>query len=168
MLKDVRAGHDVLGVRLLWASWSFCIPLSQGSRRGLSSGLHTLSQAPAQGYSRMGPRENLISAHTEITRVHAHHALLPIIDVSLAQGKQRNIAAGTPKNDEDLVPDKYLNDLPSPNPNTQQPTATAAIDAGAHGGRGLSTNTECFVLLLGLAGSMARQVKSTSSEEVMS
>ncbi|OAX35214.1 hypothetical protein K503DRAFT_802991 [Rhizopogon vinicolor AM-OR11-026] len=55
--------------------------------------------------------------------IHAHHALLPIVYC--------NAAAGAPKNNKDAVPKEYFNDSP-PNSNTQQPTATAAIDAGEH------------------------------------
>ncbi|KAG1758583.1 hypothetical protein EDD22DRAFT_186147 [Suillus occidentalis] len=91
-----------------------------------------------QGRSVMNPGEN--SRQLQITppspspftpRIHNVSSLWPvrrshpqprIVDVPLAQAKERNAAAGAPKKDEDIVPDEYL-DPPSPNPNSQQPAA---------------------------------------------
>ncbi|KIK34512.1 hypothetical protein CY34DRAFT_17671 [Suillus luteus UH-Slu-Lm8-n1] len=61
--------------------------------------------------------------------VRRSHAQSNIVDVPLAQAKE---ASSAPKNDEDIVPDEYL-DPPSPNPDSQQ--AAAAVPAtGEHGG----------------------------------
>lgn len=62
------------------------------------------------------------------------HALSPIVDVPLAQGKERNVAAGAPPKNKDWIPDEdHVPSRPaSPNPNSQQPPA-AQINAGEHG-----------------------------------
>ncbi|OAX34020.1 WD40 repeat-like protein [Rhizopogon vinicolor AM-OR11-026] len=66
---------------------------------------------------------------------HAGHAAPPIVNVLIAPGKQRNAAAGAPKQqDEELVRDEYCDDdLPLKNPNSQQSTAAALANAGDHG-----------------------------------
>ncbi|KIK41808.1 hypothetical protein CY34DRAFT_805627 [Suillus luteus UH-Slu-Lm8-n1] len=61
------------------------------------------------------------------------HAQPRIVDVPLAQAKERNAAAGAPKKDEDIVPDEYL-DPPSPNPNSQQQATAVQPTSGEHGG----------------------------------
>ncbi|KAG2120394.1 hypothetical protein DEU56DRAFT_928429 [Suillus clintonianus] len=61
------------------------------------------------------------------------HAQPPIVDVPLAQGKERNASADAPKKDDDIVPDEYF-DPPSPNPDSQQPGAAAQTNTGGHGG----------------------------------
>ncbi|KAG1806580.1 uncharacterized protein HD556DRAFT_1303012 [Suillus plorans] len=94
---------------------------------------------------RMNAREN--SRHTTepssaatsttfMARLHdlwTGHALPPIVDV-LAQGKERNVAAGAPPKNKDWIPDEdHVPSRPaSPNPNSQQPPA-AQINAGEHG-----------------------------------
>ncbi|KIK32012.1 hypothetical protein CY34DRAFT_19365, partial [Suillus luteus UH-Slu-Lm8-n1] len=65
--------------------------------------------------------------------VRGGHAQPRIVDVPLAQAKERNAAAGAPKKDEDIVPDEYL-DPPSPNPNSQQQTTAVQPATGEHGG----------------------------------
>ncbi|KAG2336712.1 hypothetical protein BDR05DRAFT_1005641 [Suillus weaverae] len=65
--------------------------------------------------------------------VRGGHARPRIIDVPLAQAKERNVAAGAPKKDEDIVPDEYL-DPPSPNPDSQQPAGAVETSTGEHGG----------------------------------
>ncbi|KAG2084122.1 uncharacterized protein F5147DRAFT_841977 [Suillus discolor] len=64
-----------------------------------------------------------------------HHATPPVVDVSFAQGRQRNAAAGAPGSEHSLIRDED----PSQDPNTQQqhqPVA-AQVDPDEHGG-GLS------------------------------
>ncbi|KAG1753095.1 hypothetical protein EDD22DRAFT_850552 [Suillus occidentalis] len=65
--------------------------------------------------------------------VRGNHTQIRIVDVPLAQAKERNAAAGAPKKDEDIVPDEYL-DPPSPNPDSQQQAAAVQISTGEHGG----------------------------------
>ncbi|KAG2060146.1 hypothetical protein BDR06DRAFT_1002669 [Suillus hirtellus] len=62
------------------------------------------------------------------------HALSPIVDVPLAQGKERNVAAGAPLNNKDWIPDEdHVPSRPvSPNPNSQHPLAVQ-INAREHG-----------------------------------
>ncbi|KAG2342513.1 WD40 repeat-like protein [Suillus weaverae] len=57
----------------------------------------------------------------------------PIVDVPLAQAKERNAAAGAPKKDKDIVPIEYI-DPPSPNPDSQQPATAVQPGTGEHGG----------------------------------
>ncbi|KAG1740256.1 hypothetical protein EDD22DRAFT_851845 [Suillus occidentalis] len=61
------------------------------------------------------------------------HAQPRIVNVSHAQAKERNAAAGAPKKDEDIVPDEYL-DPPSPNSDSQQQTTAVQPATGEHGG----------------------------------
>ncbi|KIK33194.1 hypothetical protein CY34DRAFT_18518 [Suillus luteus UH-Slu-Lm8-n1] len=101
-----------------------------------------------QGRSDMIPGDNSRSLPTTpsspspFTRIHnvsswwpvrGGHTQPRIVDVPLAQAKERNAAAGAPKKDEDIVPDEYL-DPPSPNPNSQQPAAALQPATGEHGG----------------------------------
>ncbi|KAG2343537.1 WD40 repeat-like protein [Suillus weaverae] len=65
--------------------------------------------------------------------VRGGHAQTPIVDVPLAQAKERNAAAGAPKKDKDIVPIEYL-DPPSPNPDSQQPVGAVQTSSGEHGG----------------------------------
>ncbi|KAG1735656.1 hypothetical protein EDD22DRAFT_959886 [Suillus occidentalis] len=60
------------------------------------------------------------------------HTQPRIIDVPLAQAKERNAAAGATKKDEDIVPDENL-DPPSPNCDSQQPAAAMQPSTGEHG-----------------------------------
>ncbi|KAG2738715.1 hypothetical protein P692DRAFT_201429434 [Suillus brevipes Sb2] len=72
--------------------------------------------------------------------VRGSHAQSNIVDVPLAQAKERNAAAGAPKKDEDIVPDEYFDPL-SPNSDSQQ-AATAVPATGEHGG-----DLSCFCFL---------------------
>ncbi|KAG1728240.1 hypothetical protein EDD22DRAFT_1054187 [Suillus occidentalis] len=65
--------------------------------------------------------------------VRRSHTQPRIADVPLAQAKERNAAAGAPKQDEDIVPDEYSNP-PSPNPDSQQQAAAVQPATGEHGG----------------------------------
>ncbi|KIK31504.1 hypothetical protein CY34DRAFT_19856 [Suillus luteus UH-Slu-Lm8-n1] len=65
--------------------------------------------------------------------VRRSHTPPHIVDVPLAQAKERNATAGAPKKDEDIVPDEYL-DPPSPNPDSQQPAAAVQTSTREHGG----------------------------------
>ncbi|KAG2343544.1 tricorn protease domain 2-containing protein [Suillus weaverae] len=65
--------------------------------------------------------------------VRGGHAQPRIVDVPLAQAKERNAAAGAPKRDENIVPDEYL-DPPSPNPDSRQPAGAGETSTGEHGG----------------------------------
>ncbi|KAG1731667.1 hypothetical protein EDD22DRAFT_390879 [Suillus occidentalis] len=102
-----------------------------------------------QGRSYMNPGENFRQLPTTPSspspftpRIHNVSSLWPvrgghtqprIVDVPLAQAKERNAAAGAPKKDEDIVPDEYL-DPPSPNPDSQQQAAAVQTSTGEHGG----------------------------------
>ncbi|KAJ8580478.1 YVTN repeat-like/Quino protein amine dehydrogenase [Rhizopogon salebrosus TDB-379] len=61
------------------------------------------------------------------------HAVPSIVDVPLAQGRERNAVAGAPKDDEDLVPAEYTDDPPAANTNPRQPTAAMRNNTGQHG-----------------------------------
>ncbi|KAJ8585756.1 WD40 repeat-like protein [Rhizopogon salebrosus TDB-379] len=111
------------------------------------------AQATSQGPSRMDSPEN--SRHTPApntfatapitfrTRlsawwfVRAGHAALPVLDVPLAQGKQRHATAGAPKNDDDLVPAEYSDDPSSVDPNVQHASTAMQLNTGEHGSRPL-------------------------------
>ncbi|KAG2115957.1 uncharacterized protein F5147DRAFT_834066, partial [Suillus discolor] len=66
-----------------------------------------------------------------------HHATPPVVDVPFTKAKERNIAAGAPGPDPDIVPDEYF-DTAEPDPDTQQQqhqeAAAVHIDPGEHGG----------------------------------
>ncbi|KAG2106990.1 quinon protein alcohol dehydrogenase-like superfamily [Suillus discolor] len=59
-----------------------------------------------------------------------NHASTAIADVPLAQGKERNAAAGAPrrKNDEWIPDEDHVSSPPSPNPDLQQPTTAGQLD----------------------------------------
>ncbi|KAG1874355.1 hypothetical protein F4604DRAFT_1764172 [Suillus subluteus] len=61
------------------------------------------------------------------------HGQLSVVDIPLAQARERHVAADAPKKDEDIVPIEYL-DPPSPNPDSQQPATAAQPATGEHGG----------------------------------
>ncbi|KAG1902686.1 uncharacterized protein F5891DRAFT_1022938 [Suillus fuscotomentosus] len=66
------------------------------------------------------------------------HASSAIVNVPLAQGKERNAAAGAPrrKNDEWIPDEDHVSPPPSPNPDSQQPITAGQVrtNAGEHGG----------------------------------
>ncbi|OAX31093.1 hypothetical protein K503DRAFT_870772 [Rhizopogon vinicolor AM-OR11-026] len=107
--------------------------------------IYSPAEATTQGRPRRTPAPPVVSSAlfpvTFITRlaswwpVYAGHATLSIVDVPLAQGKQRNATAGAPKQqDEELVRDEYCgDDPPLQNPNLPQSTAAAPPKAGDHG-----------------------------------
>ncbi|KAG2052695.1 WD40 repeat-like protein [Suillus hirtellus] len=70
-----------------------------------------------------------------------NHASPAIVDVPLAQGKERNAAAGAPrrKNDEWIPDEDHVSSPPSPNPDSRQPTTAGQVktNAGEHGSSGL-------------------------------
>ncbi|KAG1802350.1 uncharacterized protein BJ212DRAFT_1439180, partial [Suillus subaureus] len=72
---------------------------------------------------------------TFISRIRS--ARLPIVDAPLAQGKERNAAAGAPpKDDDDLIRDEdYVSPPPSPTPGSQPRSAARPINVtfGEHG-----------------------------------
>ncbi|KAG2748711.1 hypothetical protein P692DRAFT_201789822 [Suillus brevipes Sb2] len=91
-----------------------------------------------QGRSDMNPGENSRQPATTPSSpspftASIRHTQPRIVDVPLAQAKERNAAAGAPKKDEDIVPDEYL-DPPSPKPDSQQPAAAVQPATGEHGG----------------------------------
>jgi hypothetical protein len=66
-----------------------------------------------------------------------HHAMPPVVDVSFAQGKERNAAAGAPGKDPNIVPyeDQDLNTTQlDPTTQQQQQAIAVHIDPGEHGG----------------------------------
>jgi WD40 repeat protein len=67
--------------------------------------------------------------------VRAGHTSSPIVHTPLAQAKERNAAADAPKKNQDIIPyeDYVPSRPPSPNPDSQQPSATAPITTGEHG-----------------------------------
>ncbi|KAG2052490.1 hypothetical protein BDR06DRAFT_973067 [Suillus hirtellus] len=79
---------------------------------------------------------------TRLRHSFTRHALPPIVDVPFAKAKERNIAAGAPGKDPDIVPDEYL-DAVEPDPDMQQqqqqqPLQQAVAvhtDPGEHGGK---------------------------------
>ncbi|KAG1777101.1 hypothetical protein EV702DRAFT_1197763 [Suillus placidus] len=59
----------------------------------------------------------------------------PVVDVSFAQGKERNAAAGPKDTDDDLIRDEDYHGPPTPDPNLQQQQLVAVqVDTGEHGG----------------------------------
>ncbi|KAG2037468.1 hypothetical protein BDR03DRAFT_957243 [Suillus americanus] len=67
------------------------------------------------------------------------HATPPVVEVPFAKAKERNITAGAPGKDPDIVPYEDQDpDTTQPEPDTQpqpQPQAVAVhIDPGEHGG----------------------------------
>jgi hypothetical protein len=102
----------------------------------------------------MSPSATPISFRTRLSTwwlIHAIHPAPPIVDVSHAPGLsvrsvvcltvtevscfnlQRIAVAGAPKNDHVLVPAEYF-DIPSSNPESQQPNAATPVNSGKHGG----------------------------------
>ncbi|KAG1827739.1 hypothetical protein DFJ58DRAFT_348365 [Suillus subalutaceus] len=61
------------------------------------------------------------------------HGQPSVVDIPLAQARERHVAADAPKKDDDIVPIEYL-DPPSPNPDSQQPATAAQPATGEHGG----------------------------------
>ncbi|KAG2748391.1 hypothetical protein P692DRAFT_20733648, partial [Suillus brevipes Sb2] len=63
------------------------------------------------------------------------HPSPPIVNVSYAQAKERNAAAGAPKRNEDLIPDEEHDPSrpTSPNPGSQQPPAPVPVTTEEHG-----------------------------------
>ncbi|KAG2116164.1 hypothetical protein DEU56DRAFT_905196 [Suillus clintonianus] len=57
-----------------------------------------------------------------------------IVEVPLAQGKERNASADAPAKDDEWIRDEdYVSPPPSPNPDSQRPPTVAQIDTGEHG-----------------------------------
>lgn len=71
------------------------------------------------------------------SRIRNLSARLPIVDVPLAQGKERNAAAGAPrKRNDDWIPDEdHVSPPPSPTPGSQPQSAARPINvtSGEHG-----------------------------------
>ncbi|KAG2093915.1 uncharacterized protein F5147DRAFT_720483 [Suillus discolor] len=71
------------------------------------------------------------------SRIRHLSARLPIVDVPLAQGKERNAAAGAPpKRNDDWIPDEdHVFPPPSPTPGSQPQSAARPINvtSGEHG-----------------------------------
>ncbi|KAG2349238.1 hypothetical protein BDR05DRAFT_956639, partial [Suillus weaverae] len=63
--------------------------------------------------------------------VGARHAPSPIVNVPLAQGKERNAAAGAPRKNEDLIPDEDY--VPSCHPSLTASTRCSADRLREHG-----------------------------------
>ncbi|KAG2739949.1 hypothetical protein P692DRAFT_20840906 [Suillus brevipes Sb2] len=91
------------------------------------------SRQPATTPSSPSPFTPRIRNVSSLWPVRGSHTQPHIVDVPLAQAKERNAAAGAPKKDEDIVPDEYL-DPPSPIPDSQQPAAAVQTSTGEHGG----------------------------------
>ncbi|KAG2741924.1 hypothetical protein P692DRAFT_201810016 [Suillus brevipes Sb2] len=91
----------------------------------------TLSSVPAS--TTLKSRLYSLSTWRSLQRDHASPA---IVDVPLAQGKERNAAAGAPRKDDEWIPyEDHVSPPPSPNPDSQQPSAAGQIKAntGEHG-----------------------------------
>lgn len=64
------------------------------------------------------------------------HTSPAIVNVSFAQGKERNAAAGAPRKDDEWIPyEDHVSPPPSPNPDSRQLNAAGQIktDAEEHG-----------------------------------
>jgi hypothetical protein len=100
--------------------------------------LTTRSSAPAS--TTLKSRLHSLSTWRPLQTGHASSA---IVDVPLAQGKERNAAAGAPRKDDEWIPyEDHVSPPPSPNPDSQQPSAARQIktDTGEHG----SSRCFCF------------------------
>ncbi|KAG1877389.1 hypothetical protein F4604DRAFT_618841 [Suillus subluteus] len=103
------------------------------------------AQATTQSRSaRLPPSSQSSTATPTTVKSRIRHLLvgLPIIDVPLAQGKERNAAAGAPAkdddddDDDDLIRDEdYVSPPPSPTPGSQPQSAARPINvtSGEHG-----------------------------------
>ncbi|KAG1904451.1 uncharacterized protein F5891DRAFT_977299 [Suillus fuscotomentosus] len=77
---------------------------------------------------------------TRLRHSFTRHALSPIVDVPFAKAKERNVAAGAPGKDPDIVPDEYLDAVePDPDMQQQQQPLQQAVavhtDPGEHGAK---------------------------------
>lgn len=98
------------------------------------------AQATTQSrFARLPPPSKSSTATPTTFKSRIRHLLvgLRIVNVSLAQGKQRNAAAGAPaKDDNDLIRDEdYVSPPPSPTPGSQPQSAARPINvtSGEHG-----------------------------------
>ncbi|KAG1892209.1 hypothetical protein F4604DRAFT_1698298 [Suillus subluteus] len=102
------------------------------------------AQEATKTHSRMNPYENSRPPITQssttfkarLRDLRTGHALSPIVDTPLAQGKERNAAADAPPKNNDWIPyeDHVPSRPPSPNPDSQpRPLPTVQINTGEHG-----------------------------------
>ncbi|KAG2112885.1 hypothetical protein DEU56DRAFT_934849 [Suillus clintonianus] len=105
-------------------------PTTTQGRSDINSGENSRSLPITQSSATSNTRPHHLSTWWP---VRVRHAQPPIVDVPLAQGKERNASADAPQKNDDIVPDEYF-DPPSPNPDSQQPAAAAQTKAGEHGG----------------------------------
>ncbi|KAG2336882.1 WD40 repeat-like protein [Suillus weaverae] len=72
------------------------------------------------------------------------HASPAIVDVPLAQAKERNAAAGAPRKNDEWIPDEdHVSTPPSPNPDSRQQTTAGQVKTNA-GEHGSSRSCFCF------------------------
>ncbi|KAJ8591232.1 WD40 repeat-like protein [Rhizopogon salebrosus TDB-379] len=129
--------HDPLDCPAPSLLQSIQSPSSQATPHGhsYSDRRKNSRRAPASA-TNIAPSETPISFRTRLSTwwpVHGTHSVPPIVDVPLAQGLSRVAVAGAPKNDDVLVPAEYF-DIPSSNPDSQQPNAAKPVNSGKHGG----------------------------------
>ncbi|KAJ8582856.1 WD40 repeat-like protein [Rhizopogon salebrosus TDB-379] len=106
---------------------------SQAASQGRSyTDRHKNSRRTPASPTNMSPSTTPISFRTRLSTWWPVHPVLPNVNVPLAQGLSRVAVAGAPKNDDDLVPAEYF-DIPSLNPDSQQPNTATPTNSGEHG-----------------------------------
>ncbi|KAG1776069.1 hypothetical protein EV702DRAFT_1046457 [Suillus placidus] len=88
---------------------------------------------PTTQSSTINTSPKLASPLHRLWPLHTNHASPPTVDVPLAPGKLRNVAAGAPgdHDDDDLIRDEdYVSPPPSPNPAGSRP---GIVNTGQHG-----------------------------------
>ncbi|KAG2157266.1 hypothetical protein DEU56DRAFT_896934 [Suillus clintonianus] len=75
-----------------------------------------------------------------------------IVEVPLAQGKERNASADAPVKDDEWIRDEDCVSPPSPNPDSQRPSTVGQINTGEHGSVSLKLQS-VFLQALGLSQS---------------
>ncbi|KAG0703897.1 hypothetical protein DFH29DRAFT_874170 [Suillus ampliporus] len=133
---DSTTPHTVSGY--ITSTFPITLPPHRPQRMGFRIWIPTRTLEPHDHRSQPGlllvlprPSKPAYTPYQPWWHVRAGH----IVDVPLAQGKERNAAAGAPTNDDDLIRDEdYIPSTPpSPNPDSQQRPAGGQIDIGDHG-----------------------------------